>query len=528
MMEYLKIALSKYNEFQGGGAQMALFWMAVLSLVLGGRKEENKEIKTLIHYVALFLLLFFCPLSAWFIMEFCIGQNVYWRMLWLLPEVVVLAYVWTGWIMKNQKWRRWGAALLCMLLLAVSGTGFWTYAKIDQATGFEKLPRGVQAICETLQRSREEYQDEEIRVIVTDELISSIRQYDATIKMPYGRAVLKGERQHIIHDILAQENFSAELLAHWAKQYQCNYLVYPLSEDQAVETSLTEAGYEVVGQVEQYQIYYLPQEKDDWKLVQYPDMSGQQGCFYTLYNQKTDSLIVIDGGWKENETQVRRIIKAYGGKVDAWFITHYDNDHVDAFNAIYAQKKGIKIKKIYVTPLDYSYYMDTLREWDTPESYVRFLDLTKQDDKVVALKRGDEKTICGLWLQVFNAYDEEVEKANETDCDLPNIASLVFKLSGKNHSVLFCGDCHGSSMETMLWEKYQTKMQADYIQLGHHGNHSFSKTFYKKLEPKTVLFDAPQWLMTGEQYTAAGLKSFFDKKEIQTLDYTTGINILDF
>lgn len=527
-MEYLKIALSKYNEFQGGGAQMALFWMSVLVLVLGGRKDENRAIKTLLYYVALFLLIFFCPISAWFIMEFCIEQNVYWRMLWLLPEVVVLAYVLTGWVMKNQKWRRWVAALLCVLLIAAGGTGFWSYAKVDFATGLEKLPRGVQAICETLQTSKEQYQEEEICVIVPDELISSIRQYDATIKMPYGRAVLKGERNHIIHDVLTQENFSAQLLAHWAKQYQCNYLVYPVSEDNTVETSLTEAGYETVGQVEQYQIYYLPQEKDDWKLVQYSDVSGQQGCFYTLYSQKTDSLIVIDGGWKENETQVRRVIKAYGGKVDAWFITHYDNDHVDAFNAIYAQKNGIKIKKIYVTPLDYTYYMDTLRDWDTPESYARFLEITQQDDKVVALKRGDKKTICGLQLQVFNAYDEEVAKANEKEKDLPNIASLVFKLTGENHSVLFCGDCHGSTMENMLWEKYKTDMQADYIQLGHHGNHSFSGTFYKRLQPEAVLFDAPQWLMTGETYTAAELKSFFVLNDVKTYDYTTGINILDF
>lgn len=528
MIEYLKVALAKYNEFQGGGAQMALFWMSALMLYVGNTKEKNKVVQTLLRYTALFCLVFLCPISAAFIMKCCIGQSVYWRMLWLLPEVILLAYLFTKWVLQTRGAKRVFIALLCVMALYGTGTGFWTYIKPDVATGLEKLPRGVNDICDTLQAAEAQRQEGEIRVIVPDELICSIRQYDAKIKMPYGRAVLKGEKSHIIHDVLNQETFSAELLAHWATQYQCNYLVYPFSQDGLTEKALTKAGYEIVGQVENYQIYYLNvTQKDDWKLIQYPDASGQQGLFYTLYNQKTGSLIVIDGGWKENVDTVRKVIKAYGGKVDAWFITHFDNDHVDAFNEIYAHKKGIKIKKIYATPLDFEYYMETLREWDTPESYMTFSRQTGKDDRVTYLQRGETEDVCGLKLQVFNAYDDQVAQVNQTENDLPNIASLVFKLTGSKKSVLFCGDCHGEAMANLLTGEFGTQLQADYVQLGHHGNNSFPESFYQVVQPKVALFDAPEWLMTGEQYTAAQLKIFFKENKVKTLDYTSGMNILD-
>lgn len=527
MIEYVRLVVSKYNEFQGGGAQMAMFWLAALALFVGNTKEQNKIVATLLRYTALFVLIFLCPVSAGFIMKYCIGENVYWRMLWLLPEVVLLAYLLTKWILQLQGWRRIVALLLTTVLLVATGTGYWTYVKPDMATGITKLPRGVPEICQALQADGQQ-RKEEVRVLVTDELICSIRQFDATIKMPYGRAVLKGEREHILHDVIAQQPFSPELLAHWAKQYQCNYLVYPLSEDGTLEEQLAQAGYEAIGQVEGYQLYYLDvNNKDGWKLIQYPDDSGQQGVFYTLYNQKTGKLILVDGGWKENADKVRRVINAYGGTVNVWFITHYDNDHVDAFNEIYAQKRGIRIKRVYVTPLDYDYYMDNLREWDTPESFTTFRELTENDKNVKALKRGRVRDVCGLQLQVFNSYDDKVAEINQKENDVPNLASLVFKLSAEEHSVLFCGDCHGKAMARLLLDQYGSQMQADYVQVGHHGNNSFPESFYSRIQPEVAMFDAPAWLMEGDKYTAAELKNYFCEQGITTLDYTTGMHILD-
>ena len=123
MIEYVRLVVSKYNEFQGGGAQMAMFWLAALALFVGNTKEQNKIVATLLRYTALFVLIFLCPVSAGFIMKYCIGENVYWRMLWLLPEVVLLAYLLTKWILQLQGWRRIVALILTTVLLVATGTG---------------------------------------------------------------------------------------------------------------------------------------------------------------------------------------------------------------------------------------------------------------------------------------------------------------------------------------------------------------------------------------------------------------------
>ena len=522
MVDIFKLTLQKYNEFQGGGAQMVVFWLSVLLLFADSRYRKNHQVVGLLRYILLFIVVFFCPISAGIIMKYCIGDLVYWRMLWLLPEVIVIAYIFTQLTINAHGIRKYFTVIGCVAVVLITGTGFYQIVRPAKGTNAANLPDATIDICEFLIQSREQFGDDEIRVIVPDELISSIRQYNATIKMPYGRDVLKGDRTHPIRDVLAQSPLQCELLAYTAAQYGCNYFVYPISEDGVVEKELEEAGFEYLSQMRGYTVFRMVDESKGWSMMSYPDASGQQGMFYVLYNQEENSLIVVDGGWKENAGQVRQVIASYGGHVNAWFITHFDSDHVDAFNEIYADPQGITVDKIYITPLDYQYYMSTLREWDTPASYQTFIQLTQGNQSVVELKRDDTFDICGLQIKVFNAYDDVVRNINQTVDDLPNIASLVFKVDSGEKSVLFCGDCHTEEMADMLLQKYGDELQADIVQLGHHGNNSFPTYFYDKVSPSEVLFNAPDWLMTGEQYNAKQLKEYFVNQNVNIWEYAQG------
>lgn len=523
MADIFRLTLQKYNEFQGGGAQMAIFWLSVLLMFADDRYRKNKDISNLLGYVFLFLVVFLCPLSAGFIMKYCIGDSVYWRMLWLLPEVVVIAYIFTKLTLNARGFWKVLVTLGCVILLMVTGTGFYNVIRPSREVNKENLPAATKEICQYLKKCQEKYGDEEIRVIVSDDLVCSIRQYDASIKMPYGRAVLKGEQTHPIHDVLTQTPMQSELLAYRANQYGCNYLAYPSSEDGILESQLENAGFECLKQMNGYSVFRMSRVVTGWTMMSYPDASGQQGAFYTFYNNDDGSLVVVDGGWKENASQVRQVITSYGGHVNAWFITHFDNDHVDAFNEIMADPQGISVDKIYTTPLDYDYYMSTLKEWDTPGSYQMFLQLTEGNKSVVPLKRGDDFEVCGLQIDVFNAYDDVVRDINQTVNDLPNIASLVFKVSTDETSVLFCGDCHTEQMADILLQDYGEELHADIVQLGHHGNNSFPAYFYDVVNPSVAIFDAPEWLMTEERYNAKQLKDYFLSKGVTTWEYTSGI-----
>ena len=254
---------------------------------------------------------------------------------------------------------------------------------------------------------------------------------------------------------------------------------------------------------------------EDWTLTQYADLSGNQAMFYSL--TYGDDLILIDGGWTENAPQVKQVIDDHDGHVTAWFLTHYHNDHCDAFNALWEEYKD-KIDVVYCTPLNWDEFMAQVREWDSPGTYETFLKNTQGNEKIIRLNRGDELEVAGLKVKVFNAFDDIVRKYS----DYANNCSLILKFSASEQSVLFLGDVWRKDMGMEILEMYGPEaMQADYIQSGHHGNNTQSFVFYKALNPSVIFLDGPEWLMTGQDYDAKDLIIWCKENGIKTYDYRT-------
>ncbi len=262
----------------------------------------------------------------------------------------------------------------------------------------------------------------------------------------------------------------------------------------------------------------------EWTVTQYNDESGRQGMFYTIQRKIDGQMIVIDGGNKENTEQVRNVIVNGGGHVAHWFLTHYHGDHVDAFNEIFADPQGINIDNIYAAPLDPDVFAQVKKYWDTPESFTKFREITKGRENIHFLKRNQTLNIDDLRIDVLNAYDDIVYQYGRGD--IPNNCSLMLKISGKMKSMLFCGDTHTDSLGAYLVQAYGKQLHADYVQTGHHGNASFPYSFYEVVAPTVALFDAPEWLMTGEKYTASILKAQFAQDNVKVYDFTTAPNRL--
>ena len=70
-------------------------------------------------------------------------------------------------------------------------------------------------------------------------------------------------------------------------------------------------------------------------------------------------LIVVDGGWTDNTDYVINQIKAKGGHVQAWLITHPDSDHAGAIaDILYKHAGEITIDGIYYSFLEDSWYAE--------------------------------------------------------------------------------------------------------------------------------------------------------------------------
>ena len=102
---------------------------------------------------------------------------------------------------------------------------------------------------------------------------------------------------------------------------------------------------------------------------------------------------------------------------------------------------------------------------------------------------------------------------------------MVFKVYGKEESMLFCADA-GKSISDYLKKKYGSKLKSDYLQMGHHGNGGLKKNFYKTVNPDVAFFDAPDWLMEGKYggYTTPRNRKWMEEMGSKVVSFSTAPN----
>ena len=100
MKELINQILNFWSNYWGDSLFLYLLILAAAYLLIFKRKEEN--VKYVLTYLLIMLFLFFCPLTAAVIQK-CIGESVYWRVLWLIPSSPVIALAMTELIRPSEK-----------------------------------------------------------------------------------------------------------------------------------------------------------------------------------------------------------------------------------------------------------------------------------------------------------------------------------------------------------------------------------------------------------------------------------------
>lgn len=259
----------------------------------------------------------------------------------------------------------------------------------------------------------------------------------------------------------------------------------------------------------------------EWNVKQYGGMDSQR-MFYTITDNR-NRLVIIDGGYTENADEVKNVIKKHKNRVYAWIITHPHPDHVGAFNEIMKDNKNkIRVDRIYSVKYNYNRYKETAQDYDQFDSCATFDEIVKKKKNVFYLKEGDTFKLLGLKAEVFSAWNEKTDKFNDHLC---NLGSLMFKISGKNKSMLFCADTQ-SEIEEGIIKKYGKELKADYVQCGHHGNWGLSTKFYDVVNPKIAFMDAPDSIVNNDngQFDGYLLVKYFESKGIKVYRFNKNIN----
>lgn len=489
MKQIFERIISCYQSYCGTGTQFLLFLVALFFLMMVKHKKKLYTVMT--QYSCFILLIMICPVTAVIIMDYLIGEEVYWRMFWLLPIPIMIAAAGVE-VTALAKKRSRKICVLLMVIAMIMLSGEWVYDSdtITMAQNVEKIPEQVEEVCNAISADALQNEIEVKKVVVPKELLSYIRQYDATIEMPYGRNGIK-DNEHLsenlkqIVDLMGEDEVDYFLLSGYLKQEACNYLV--LDKDRA-SAELENYGYMQVTQTDEYMVYRCDDlEKHEWKITQ---RSSEQlnSMFYTIQSD-LGNLIVVDGGWKDDADDVRKVIRNLGNKVDAWIITHPHKDHAGAFCEIYSDLQGMQIEQVYAVNMASEELCEENAPWDTFETLEAFNSL--EIPQLQYVYKGDQLSVAGLEIDILNAYDDYVD---ENSNDLLNDGSMMFKVKGQKQSMLFCADV-GISLADYLISAYGNSLKADYIQMGHHGNGGLSKEFYEIVNPDVAFFDAGEDLM---------------------------------
>lgn len=256
-------------------------------------------------------------------------------------------------------------------------------------------------------------------------------------------------------------------------------------------------------------------------VTQYGIDDNSQVMFYTI-KSPDGKLAVIDGGTKENADYVRQVLSEEGNNIDVWILTHAHEDHMGAFIEIFKSPGSITINKVYTIDIDYDYYAKVAEPVDCFDVYEEFLKLNIPN--ITYLSAGDSIDLIGLDMKVFNGYSD-LHKNNQISGNLMNECSMVFKITNKKESILFCSDTGNISVLENMINEYGSQLAADYMQVGHHGA-SYNKEFFEVVGAKVLFIDAPLALRQWQEYPVYANLELLNREGYKIYTYETTPNTI--
>lgn len=246
-IELIKTIFSNY--FADGG-YFLIFLIALLALFVVEKKKENRNL--LVYYPILMLFLILNPIFCYLVLKF-VGQNVYYRFLWLVPIGIVIAYFGTELISKaSAKVKKILILLSFAAIIAYSGTYVYTSTTFGEVNNWLKVPDEYLQVTQIVSN----IPVEEKKAVTSTQMVGYIRQIDASIKLAYGRRPYEDYEMYPV--VKYYNNGDAESLAWLCKKEGTNIIIYQRSIP--LTKPLAEFGYLLYAQTENYDIYVLTQD----------------------------------------------------------------------------------------------------------------------------------------------------------------------------------------------------------------------------------------------------------------------------
>lgn len=175
----MSVAISLFNNILAifksvtGPYVLFGFFLAALLYLLVIKDKKDKDV--LAYLGVIILILFFNPATFWLIGKKVLGDQSYCRMLWTVPQVIVMAYAGSDIVLKQaEKAKQYLVCITCILMLMVSGRLIYNRDNFSLRDNFYGLSDEVVEIAKAIEPSEIDGQD--TRVTAHPEITSQIRQ----------------------------------------------------------------------------------------------------------------------------------------------------------------------------------------------------------------------------------------------------------------------------------------------------------------------------------------------------------------
>jgi hypothetical protein len=236
--------VNDYQKFIGGGAYMVLLFAAMYYLY-----RKDKQMRGFAVWIpAVVLLIFFNPVVILLIYrQFMWGT--YWRILWLIPVVPILAYIGTRLITENPKWMEKGIVMAVIAaMLLTGGRVIYNDSNFQKKENYFKIPTVAIDISQHILKYSGTWYP---TVIVPNELYCYIRQYTSEIRLLYGRNA-EGYMGGVGSDVeavyleMSKQNPDCKLIGEVAYEYDVDIVIFNANFHQLPDAE----------QMKKYGLYY--------------------------------------------------------------------------------------------------------------------------------------------------------------------------------------------------------------------------------------------------------------------------------
>lgn len=233
-----------FQKYMGTGLIMIWFLAALIYLFLCEKRKDRRIL--FVYMPAVLLLLYFNPLFAG---AFCklLGSEIYFRICWLLPTILVIAYAAVCIFEKLKGKKQALFAVSTAVLIAVSGKLVYDNPLYSKAENIYHVPDSVVHICDAIV-----VPGREVMAVFPRELLLYVRQYSPFVCMPYGREGFDGDGNDF-YIAMEQEVIDLEMLVPFVRARGCHYVI--LNEEKEILGEPWDYGWELFGQMDGYVIY---------------------------------------------------------------------------------------------------------------------------------------------------------------------------------------------------------------------------------------------------------------------------------